>query len=120
MAMPSQLGPIAIDCDAPSYAIVHACERLGMANPEDVRWCRMSHFLNAAKGWRGLFNRETWKLLWETKAAPVRPCFCGRPLPKLMGYTFTMSAGKELSYCLGQCGKCHTVFWDEATVKQEA
>jgi hypothetical protein len=37
-----------------------------------------------------------------------------------MAYTFTMSTGKELSYCLGQCGKCHTIFWEEVRVHQEA
>ena len=118
--MPGQLGPISIECDAPSYSIVQACERLGMESPEDVRWCRMTHFLNANTGWRGLFNRDTWKVLWETKAMPARACFCGQHLPRLMAYTFTMSTGKELSYCLGQCIKCHTIFWEEVRVPQEA
>ena len=66
--MPSRLGPIDIDCDAPNYPIVKACERLGMYCPEDVRWCRMSHYLSALIGWKGLFNRHTWKMLWETRA----------------------------------------------------
>jgi len=36
----TRLGPILIDCDAPPYAIVQACERRGLRSPLDVRWCR--------------------------------------------------------------------------------
>jgi hypothetical protein len=51
--MLKRLGPIDVDCDAPSYMIVQACRQLVMQSPEDVRWCRMRHFLGvmAGKGW---------------------------------------------------------------------
>ena len=118
--MSGPLGPIAIDCDAPGYLIVKACQRLGIQSPEDVRWCRMSHFLNARPGLKGLFHRQTWKMLWEGKMAPTeKACFCAEALPRLTMYTFTMSTGKELSYCLGQCRKCHTVFWEEVPTRQQ-
>jgi hypothetical protein len=39
----SRLGPINIDCDAPAYGVVEACEKLGFQSPLDVRWCGMSH-----------------------------------------------------------------------------
>jgi hypothetical protein len=117
--MASQLGRLEVDCDAPAYTIVRACNRLGMYSPEDVRWCRMAHYLNAFAGWRGLFNRHAWKLLWETTVRAERVCFCGGQLPSLMMYTFTLNTGEELSYYLGQCGKCHTVFWEQVPAPQE-
>ena len=45
--MANPLGPIEIDCDAPPYAIVRACQRIGIRTPEDVRWARLSHFLTS-------------------------------------------------------------------------
>jgi len=35
-----------ICCDAPPYGIVRACAKCGFASPLDVRWCRLSHFVN--------------------------------------------------------------------------
>jgi len=117
--MSSRLGPIDVDCDAPNYPIVKACERLGMYCPEDVRWSRMSHYLSAFVGWKGLFNRHTWKMLWETRARGEKGCFCGESLPRLMMYTFTLNTGEELSFFLGQCLRCHTVFWEQVSATQQ-
>jgi hypothetical protein len=35
-------GPTEVDCDAPPYAIVRACARLGFRSPPDVRWRRLT------------------------------------------------------------------------------
>src|SRR4051812_46320857 len=43
-AMSSDLGPIDVVCDAPSYPVVRACGRLGFHDPQDVRWCRVNRF----------------------------------------------------------------------------
>jgi hypothetical protein len=37
-------------------------------------------------------------------------------LPHMQGYLFTFNTGKEVFYLLGQCSRCHTVFWDWAAV----
>jgi hypothetical protein len=52
-------------------------------------------------------------MLWESGAAEDTGCFCGEKLPVLTLHIFTLSSGKELSYYLGQCGRCRTIFWEE-------
>ena len=89
--MSSELGPIDIQCDAPSYPVVRACERLGLRNPQDVRWCRVNRY--ALPGGRSA-------------------CTCGELLPLLESYTFTFVTGKQAAYFLAQCDHCHTIFWD--------
>jgi len=111
--MSSQLGPIEIDCDAPPYPVVKACERLGFHSPLDVRWCRISHFLPNC-GERGHGGGIS---LWMWLLSKIRPqditCTCGVPLPILDWYTFTFLSGKDLTYHLGQCSRCRTIFWEE-------
>jgi hypothetical protein len=34
------------------------------------------------------------------------------PLPTLTPYRFVLNTGDEVSYALGQCPHCLTVFWD--------
>jgi len=98
-----------IDCDAPSYAIVHACQRVGLETPEDVRWCRVSHLRKSAG------NRRTWGSMLGLAEGREGKCHCGQQLPKLEKYTFTLISGKELNYYLGQCRGCRTIFWEEAS-----
>jgi hypothetical protein len=91
--MADELGPIDIQCDAPPYPVVRACQRLGLRDPQDVRWCRV--------------NRST--------AARRRfACTCGQPLPTLESYTFTFVTGNQAAYFLAQCGRCGAIFWDKA------
>jgi hypothetical protein len=98
-------------CDAPPYAIVRACQSLGFVTPEDVRWCRIDHFLEAQAEWRTLLQCEPWK---PTKgwSGGVLTCSCGQDLPRLDTYTFTLASGKELCYQLGQCRRCRAIFWN--------
>ena len=111
--MSDPLGPMEIECDAPSYPIVRACQRLGFHSPQDVRWCRVSRRGNQRSDWRQ-FLRRPWQLLLGTSEASGNTCFCGQALPAPEMYTFTLISGKEVYYLMGQCGQCHTIFWDQA------
>ncbi|HZU38628.1 MAG TPA: hypothetical protein VFA18_22065 [Gemmataceae bacterium] len=106
--MSEQFGPLEVECDAPSYAVVRACSELGIQTPEDVRWCRLSHWLNGPHGLQ--------RLLQAKGRSAERQCLCGSSLPHMQGYLFTFNTGKEVFYLLGQCSRCHTVFWDWAAV----
>jgi hypothetical protein len=113
-AMSSQLWPIEINCDAPSYLVVQACERLRFLSPLDVRWCRMSNFLHESNA-----SLRLWNFLFTKNQLERRTCTCGELLPVLEGYAFTFACGKVLNYGLGQCPKCRTVFWEEGIVPAE-
>jgi hypothetical protein len=112
--MANKLGPIGINCDSPPYSVVQACRRIGIESPEDVRWCRMSHFLQQGTGLRQLFYQHGWKALLGVGRPEDRVCSCGYRLPDLEKYTFTFITGREASFCLGQCRRCHSIFWEEA------
>ncbi|HXG08423.1 MAG TPA: hypothetical protein VNK04_01410 [Gemmataceae bacterium] len=112
--MSKPLGPIEICCDAPPYNIVRACSQLGFRTPEDVRWFRMSHFLSESTSWRELLKHQPWKVFLGMYHLEDRTCSCGQSLPRLERYTFMLITGKELSYLLGQCSRCRTIFWEEA------
>jgi hypothetical protein len=103
--MSNQLGPIEVTCDSPPFFIVQACLRIGLKSPADVRWNRLSHQADAQGGWR--------QLLGFPAASTATSCHCGQPLPGLEAYTFTLVTGKEVSYLLGQCGRCRTIYWDD-------
>ncbi len=104
-----------IECDAPSYSIVHACQIVGLEAPEDVRWCRMRHLHKQANNRRDMLDPRTWGSLLGLAEPREGKCHCGRELPKLEKYTFTLISGKELNYYLGQCHSCRTIFWEEAS-----
>ena len=100
-AMSDDLGPIDFDCDAPAYNVVRACERLGFVTPQDVRWRRLARRRVPSAG--GLLGPD----------ALADPCSCGQAGPRLESYTFTFLTGKQAVYLLGQCPRCHTIFWDK-------
>jgi hypothetical protein len=108
--MAKRLGPIEIDCDAPPYPIVQACRRLGLRDPEDVRWCRMSR--GPSGGWWKVLQAKTWSKAPAPGKQDAR-CACGGELPELPRYTFTLLSGTRLSFFLGQCGYCRTILWSE-------
>jgi hypothetical protein len=112
-AMSERLGPMEIECDSPSYSIVSACQKLGFYSPEDVRWCRLSHAGIPATHWRELLRRP-WQFLLGGSKSTEKACFCGLALPALEMCTFTLISGKEVTYVIGQCSRCHAIFWDEA------
>lgn len=111
--MANQLGPIEVQCDAPPYAIVRACQWLGFQTPEDVRWCRIDHFLEAQADWRVILQCQPWQTS-DTSPSPAEKCSCGTDLPQLQMFTFTLTDGRELSYLLGQCCRCRAMFWERS------
>jgi hypothetical protein len=102
-----------IDCDAPAYPIVRACRGLGFHAPEDVRWCHVPPVSRRPARSESVFNLQAW-MAFFSKSAPKGPtCSCGRELPRLDSYTFTLMSGKEVRYLLGQCGRCRCIYWKE-------
>jgi hypothetical protein len=103
--MEKHLGPLEIDCDAPPYCVVRATRQVGIVDPEDCRWARLSRHLFDWANRRG-----------RRRAAGSRPvrCVCGGPLPGLERVTFTFDTGASVSCLVGQCPVCRSVFWDEA------
>jgi hypothetical protein len=114
--MSSSLGPIEIHCDAPSYSIVRAARSLGFFRPEDVRWSRMSHFRAEREGHWELLNPLTWKMALggNVRTRKAGACSCGHDLPLLERYVFTFGSGDQQSYLIGQCGHCHSIFWEDS------
>jgi hypothetical protein len=110
--MSTRLGPIEIECDAPPYAVVRASRQAGLRCPEDVRWCRLSTYLERCSGWWLVLNPRAWRLLLARLGRGRGVCSCGVQLPQLASYTFTFASGRETSYLLGQCRRCRTVFWE--------
>ncbi len=110
--MSSHLGPLQVECDAPPYAIVRACRKLGMSQPEDVRWCRKGRHSRRHHGWIQLLTNPIWgRLLGGETEAPV--CLCGKQLPLLESYCFTFQTGEQVEYEMGQCPRCGTIYWDK-------
>jgi hypothetical protein len=113
--MQSQLGSLEINCDAPAYPFVQACWAVGIQNPEDVRWCRISHLMSEQTNWRNLLHPFLWVLGTVAGAESSNAkCICGQRLPPLEKFIFFLVTGAEKPYFLGQCSRCHTVFWEES------
>jgi hypothetical protein len=114
--MSSSLGPIDIVCDAPPYSIVRAGRGLGFFCPEDVRWCRLSHFRTEHESRWELLNPMTWKaaLGGNVRTRRTLTCSCSQELPLMERYIFTYSTGAQSTYLLGQCRRCRTIFWEDA------
>jgi hypothetical protein len=112
--MKNQLGPLEISCDAPPYSIVQACSQVGIQSPEDVRWCRLRNHLQALAGWPEFLKSFPWKMFIRSGSSTENLCSCGHALPRLEGYKFMLITGKEVSYLIGQCSRCRTVYWEDA------
>lgn len=112
--MIKHLGPLELDCDAPVYSIVRACRQIGIENPEDVRWCRLSHRPQHRRPhWWELLYHRPWKYLFGLGTPFNGECCCAQVLPGLGEHRFTFSTGEESTYLIGQCRYCHTVYWEE-------
>jgi len=110
----NQLGPLEVVCDAPEYCIVRACLGLGFQAPEDVRWCRMSDSLKTSSAQHESATLQSWKLFWGISRRESQECQCGQELPELERYVFQLRSGSERSYWLGQCPRCHAIYWEIA------
>ena len=88
--MSQHLGEFEVHCDAPPYAIVRACARVGVQAPEDVRWCRVSHFLSRHLAWQDLLSSGAWKAILGIGRTEEGTCTCGQKLPALERCTFAI------------------------------
>src|SRR5207244_12610388 len=105
--MPNRLGPLEVNCDAPPYNIVRACQMIGLRSPEDVRWSRLSQFAGAsAAGRESITQGPSWRSLLGMSPAECVRCKCGQKLPLLEQYTFTLISGRQTSYITGHCTRC--------------
>lgn len=96
---------VEIECDAPAYWVVQGCREAGLRSPEDVRWCHLSRRKEP-------FLDRVWN--WLYGATPGEGnCSCGAALPPWRYVLFTRGTGKRLAYCLGQCRRCGTVYWED-------
>jgi hypothetical protein len=109
-----QLGPIDVCCDAPPYPVVQACSQIGFDSPEDYRWRRMSQHRGANAAMRHIAKFAPWNVFLAGNALQTGMCNCGQLLPAMACFIFTLDTGQEISYSLGQCSRCHTVYWEEA------
>lgn len=111
--MAAPLGPLEVTCDAPPYAIVCACRMIGLQRPEDVVWRRLTHFVHG----RGIETTAGSRFLWSDflmqLAAARVSCSCRAALPIFNRYDFTFSDGTVSSFLIGQCGRCHAVYWEK-------
>lgn len=105
------LGPIEIVCDAPPYHVVRACNLIGLESPEDVCWRRLDHH-EARGGWRKLL--DSCQRLLGVRSSTDSRCACNEEMPELNCFSFTFVMNRTLTYRLGQCPRCRTVFWEDA------
>lgn len=106
-------GTLEVECDAPTYAIVHACRKLGFLAPEDVRWCSESNVRLAPPKQQGGLLAQAFKAIFRRTPPRRAGCICRCQLPELDKFTFTLACGVEKHLLLGQCRRCLTIFWKE-------
>lgn len=109
--MSGRLGPIDIECDAPSYPIVRACEGLGFITPLDVRWQRRPS-PGGGETFPGQFGSGPTTHFFGLGPGGERVCSCGAPLPVLEACAFQFRDGSQVIYRIGQCPRCRTIYWD--------
>lgn len=110
--MSGQLGVLEVVCDAPPYAVVRACEKLGFHDPLDVRWIWIDH-LTGPTSPASVLDLHWWLDLVGVTSRSRRTCSCGNPIPVLRRYLISPSPRWKGVYLLGQCSCCHTMYWDE-------
>jgi hypothetical protein len=109
----TRFGKVEIWCDAPPYPVVEGCSLIGIHSPEDVRWCRLSHFVSGSFPDGGLHEVLAWlKRLFGGADLP-QACLCGAELPALAPFRLLCGDDDQPTYLIGQCPRCHTVFWEE-------
>jgi hypothetical protein len=113
-AMSSAFALLEIACDAPSYEIVRACERVGFSSPLDVRWCRVDHVAMQRGRWWRLLRNQPWQALLSLVQLGEPRCGCGHALPDLRYFEFKFLGGGQADLLIGQCPRCRSMFWKEA------
>ncbi len=113
MAASSQLLPS--ECDAPPYPIIAGCKLIGLTRPEDVRWCRTTaNPSRRFQRWVNLVSKRRERMPPHRGSDNDVNCRCRGPAVFLWKYQFTLDTGQRLCYRLGQCGRCLTVYWEDA------
>lgn len=102
---------IQIECDAPPYPIVQACRKIGFHCPEDDRWSYPCSARPAPKERRGIWRLPLIRSLFGNSPPKQASCVCGHAYPALARYKFVLCSGKGIYLDLGQCRRCHTIFW---------
>jgi hypothetical protein len=111
--------PLKIVCEAPAYEIVKASAIVGMRSPEDVRWRRQTMPKGEAIKPKSL-ARRIWHLLFAFGLPEVQEtCACGSALPERRFVRLRKHSGAEVRYAMTQCGRCHTICWDEERISGE-
>ena len=105
--------PCKLNVTPPPYPIVRACRKLGMSEPEDVRWCRKGHHTQRAHGWMHFLTNPIWGRLLSRAESEETVCGCGRPLPILECFCFTFQSGEQVEYEMAQCPRCRTIYWEK-------
>jgi len=113
--MASQLGPIEITCDAPTYAIVRACRRLGFRDPEDVAWRRYQNGQDGRSTAQPGSIESVIAALSFNRSAGER-CSCGERLPSPEQCMFALQSGRVETFYMGQCHRCRIMYWNEVYV----
>lgn len=112
--MLNHLGLLEVECDAPPYPIVRACRKLGMSEPEDVRWSHKNHNSRRSHSWIRFLASPIWGRLLRRDEKAASVCSCGQPMPELDSYSFTFQTGEQVEYDLAQCPRCRTIYWEKA------
>lgn len=84
-----------LECDAPPYFIVTACNRyVDFYRPADSVWHQVPEIAGGTRP-AGMY------------------CRCGASFPALCGITFDLSSGGTVYYWVGQCRQCLHYVWTE-------
>jgi hypothetical protein len=110
--MVQRLRTLEVECDSPPYEIVRASRQVGLQRPEDVPWTRLSQSFACVGGRQRSPGHQPRHQAAVRRRPAGASCVCGRGLPVLAKCTFTFNTGREVSYWMGQCQGCRTVFWD--------
>lgn len=111
--MSDNLGLLELECDAPPYAIVRACRKIGLQSPEDVRWSRKGRHAKRSHGWISFLASPIWGRLLGRTEVGERVCSCGQNLPEGESYAFTYRTGEQSEYEITQCPRCRTIYWEK-------
>jgi hypothetical protein len=76
----------------------------------------MSRFRAEHESRWDILNPLSWKaaLGGGGRTGREQTCSCGQELPVMERYVFTYGTGAQAIYLLGQCRRCHKIFWEDA------
>lgn len=111
---------LSVECDTPPDYIMEACEvpsRVGLYRAKDVRWSNLGRFRKQMRTRNNPIVRmlEIVLSVISGKIKDNRICGCGRELPCMFSFTFTLAPeNRKVVYRIGQCLRCHSIYWEDA------